>query len=428
VENQAQICEKLTRYLAGDCTPEEVQEISTLLESNVDAVDLFADLLLQSTVIRDAAQETPKQAAKVIPFPKRSHSWVWPVALAASLTVVVLFQNESRWIAKTSDVAGTTRWTGNNGKVLDNIPPDFALTGGTIETLSDEASVSLVFRDGTRVALANHSAATISNDGQKRVLLRQGNLTADVAPQPKGHPMLIQTNTASFEIVGTVFDIQADANAALISVNHGIVRTTRLVDGSVAEVRSQQQVLATGTTTEALIPVPIDKPVSSWKSDLNRYAKEMTGEWVSASESKPAFLRATHQAIVTKKGCRNIYGVGFRLPWKRSSAIQPTSESKLRIRGRTNNLSVDLEMMLFAETPSHIWAGSFFARKQVGPNSFEIELPISDFRKWSYSTKALFPSDVRIRAFSIYSIDVDANLEIEEIAVVTDEETDVSNH
>ena len=64
----------------------------------------------------------------------------------------------------------------------------------------------------------------------------EGHLAAHVTPQSSGKPMLIHTDAADLEILGTQFNVTADASQTKLIVNQGRVRLKQHTDEQEVEV------------------------------------------------------------------------------------------------------------------------------------------------------------------------------------------------
>ena len=71
--------------------------------------------------------------------------------------------------------------------------------------------------------ISGNSMLTFSDDGQKKLRLMEGGFSANVKPQPKDRPLLVQTRTAMFEVLGTRFSVDAEPTAATLTVTEGRV-------------------------------------------------------------------------------------------------------------------------------------------------------------------------------------------------------------
>ena len=141
--------------------------------------------------------------------------------------------------------------------------------------------------------------------------------------------MLIHTRTAELEVLGTQLDVEAEPGATRLCVNEGRVRVTRLVDGSVAEVPAQHQVVAS-TDRTMLTPTPRVGAVNRWRSRLTA----SVGKSLPAEGDLPARLRAMPIIFNRPKvGTFAVYVAAFGV----AQADSPPSgwrRVEFRIRGR----------------------------------------------------------------------------------------------
>jgi ferric-dicitrate binding protein FerR (iron transport regulator) len=422
MDEEAQLCEQLTRYVAGDCSTEEVQELSSRLERDAAACDLLGEILMQGAAVREFAQAHPQPVASVNRAPQRWQAWLWPLAAAAAvvLTAVIWMQNgrDEERVLRVAEVSGSVRWTGQGGSIVDGLSKEAALGGGTVETVSDDAAVTLAFRDGSLITLMAHSAATISDDGQKQVHLRAGNLSADVRPQRSGRPMLIHTAAAVLEVVGTRFDVESGAATTRLNVDEGTVRMTRLVDGSTVDVPAEHEAVASLSRAEKLAAVQRRPPALSWRSDLSQGAQGTEGEWLPAVGEVPARLRALPKLVnPAKRGPVTLHSASFAVPWEYLQTLQLKPDSRLRVRGRMTTLA-PVEIMLSTKRAGGGFAGNYFIRPEPDTNQWQLDLPITAFRKWSTDGTEPLPDGLQLRRIVLYTIGTDAGLEIEQVEVV----------
>lgn len=119
-------------------------------------------------------------------------------------------------------------------------PTQVALSSGSIvpkagDTLctEDSASASVKFADGTIIHLEPETeicfepVANPPRAGGKQFTLISGSLSADVAKQPDGLPLLIKTPHALITVVGTEFDLTVGTNQTELEVTRGLVKMTR---------------------------------------------------------------------------------------------------------------------------------------------------------------------------------------------------------
>ncbi len=98
--------------------------------------------------------------------------------------------------------------------------------------VSDSGSATVTFADGTTVHLEPGTeiifqpVANPPRPGGKQLKLVSGSLSADVAKQPPGLPLLIQTPHALVTVVGTEFDLSVATNQTALEVTRGLVKMT----------------------------------------------------------------------------------------------------------------------------------------------------------------------------------------------------------
>lgn len=104
-------------------------------------------------------------------------------------------------------------------------------SGETIRAAAN-SSATVKFADGTALHLEPATeiqlvaVASPARNGGKQLKLLAGSLSADVARQPPGLPLLIQTPHALITVVGTEFDLNVATNQTALEVTHGLVKMT----------------------------------------------------------------------------------------------------------------------------------------------------------------------------------------------------------
>ena len=214
------------------------------------------------------------------------------VAAALLLVVALLFfrASASPEVARITGLHGAVQWTGEGGVVQDLDRVGEVLRGGTLESPSADTWAELTYRDGTTVTVSGRSLLTLSEQRQKIVRLRYGNLSANVTPQPTGRPMLVLTPTAELNVLGTQFNVDAQSESTRLVVNEGRVRLRRNdADGKEVDVEAQQSITTSINYQDGLVPVQRADSISAWKSDLK--ADVVYGKWVSRLWSLGAKLK-----------------------------------------------------------------------------------------------------------------------------------------
>ena len=373
-----------------------------------------------------------------IHHPKKSSSIAfgnWGLAIAAALVLGFCIQFFSKEkvgatpvsIAQISKLSGPLHWTGDGGLVNRNLQVGTRLTGGTIEGMGPDAWLELEFSDGTEVEIAGNSMLTISNVGQKELLLREGSFSADVKPQPKGKPMLVHTQFARFEVLGTRFTVDEGLSSSTLIVNEGNVRATRLSDGSSVDVYENQRVVA--ALGRELVAEEIPQSVTIWKSDLGNGKKRNHGEWIPPYGEEPASLKIVPYILPSKNHLRQktIYTLGIPVSVCDQPPVVLQPESKVRVRGKiASSHRIWFGMSLSRENGD--FAGRFQtilpAEEFKSGEPFEVVLDLNDYQldpslaQWSESLPKS-PYGLIVEAVWCHTLWDPAGLEVSEIELMT---------
>jgi hypothetical protein len=140
------------------------------------------------------------------------------------------------------------------------------LPAGSVNVESATGFAQLRFEDGTLVTLDGGSELDyVMEKSQKSLRLWEGNLTADVAPQPEGAPMRIVTPTAEIEVLGTVLSVRSEDFETGLSVDEGRVRFRRLSDGEQIDVPARHQTSASLDFEGRLVLEKSSVPDTTWQ-------------------------------------------------------------------------------------------------------------------------------------------------------------------
>ena len=435
----------LNDYLEGELDEGGFTELRQLLESDDRRLQLAADSYqthrLLGLVFRDRESETDDfvretmsrlrsqgdqfvgAVMRQLPPERRGTGrmpvgkWLAAIAATALLVAGVYFLSSPAVpeIVTISQLRGAVQWTGEGGQVTLDLAEGRSLCGGTLESLTPDSWVELTFRDGSTVTIPGRSALTISEHEPKELHLQHGRLSARIAIQPVGKPMLVYTPTAELEVVGTQFNVDTEPSATILAVNEGLVRLTRLTDGKVVEVPSQHQTIATIDQQDGFTLTHRNFAVKSWRADL---AKDTTcGKWTSALTSLGLELkkavasgRMTRQeAIAQYRAAANLNdepGVLYATPWPVKHSKHPMkadvsylvvvsvargqagpvvldAKSRLRIRGRLKS-AADVTFGVTTNALGGGFTGKYSVTHTIEiaaiDGNFEIELPVSELR------------------------------------------------
>ena len=192
-------------------------------------------------------------------------------------------------IAKVVGLSGSLIWTGDRGHIQRELKVGTELPGGTIEGVAPGSWFEVQFNDGSAVMISGTSILTFADAGQKVLRLKEGSLSANVEPQPTGKPMLIHTHTATLEVLGTQFKVEADLASTELNVSEGRVRVRRPSDNTELDVPEKHRLIVEADSK--LIAVRTPDSVSEWKSELHRKPASY-GKWQPATSDRPASLKA----------------------------------------------------------------------------------------------------------------------------------------
>ena len=163
----------------------------------------------------------------------RALAWAAVFLVFAGLAAVFVFNrtrpSESPAVAS---VQGEVRLVGPAG--------ERALTAGqswergeTLKTVGPGGTVTVLFRDGTRLDFgANSIAVNQSTKDECRLELEHGEVQATLKKQPSSHPFTFATAEAEAIVVGTKLRLATGAHHTRLEVTEGEVRFRRRHDGA----------------------------------------------------------------------------------------------------------------------------------------------------------------------------------------------------
>ncbi|HUU90687.1 MAG TPA: ankyrin repeat domain-containing protein [Phycisphaerae bacterium] len=315
----------------------------------------------------------------------RLAGWSW-AAVAAAVVVLIagaylLRPSGEREIATITEMHGGLQWTGDGGRVVRDPRIGSSLRGGTLESLSADSWAVLTFRDGSTVTVSGQSMLTISEGQQKEMHLREGSVSASLARQPHGQPMLIHTPTARLEVLGTQLNVDVERTSTTLRVNEGRVRVTRLADGRVAEVPADHQVVVSASGLKNLEVGRRPDSVRSWQSSLPSGAAY--GEWVPDGAGTTGTLRTAPMLLDFQTKRITLHVAAFSVSRGPAPPVLLTSGGTFRIRGQIETSGE----IFFGLTTKHAkggFAGKYVAARklEVPPetdDALEIDLRIEEF-------------------------------------------------
>jgi len=382
------------RYQDQQLNSEELRELNNLLRTDNHAREIFMQETNLIAAIEDIADEQNLgDRLDALPMqPLDTHTqlanrWTmatgWLIAALAASLLLALFsvssgRTEDKTIATVMGVNGPLQWTGNGGQVRSDLSVGMKLPGGTIDGVSPDSWFSLQFDDGSVVVTSGNSMLAFSDLGQKVLHLKSGRLSADVRPQPDGSPMLIHTRSATLEIVGTSFELDADSAATALNVTQGKVRVKRRSDGQLVDVPAQHQVIAAADQELSVSQIP--KISHQWQSRLQDGPRRVHGRWLPRTADQDPMLGCL--PVVTEKN-KTIYSASFRVTVPDAAPVMTNERSIINIRGRLDR-ATNLYVGMTLKTTEGEFAGRFQvvlpSRKLRTGTAFNYALEIENFR------------------------------------------------
>ena len=326
-----------------------------------------------------------------------------------------------RPIATITGLSGPLGWTGDGGRVSYDLSVGTELPGGTVEGLTPGSWFALEFNDGSTATISGNSALTFSDRGQKKLHLKEGNLSGSVKPQPAGKPMLIYTRSALLEVVGTQFDVEAELAATTLNVSKGSVRVKRFSDGSTVDVSAGHRVIA--AADRDMLPTPVPNSVSQWKSALPLGPVRTQGKWSPGTDTQEARLGAIPY---TSPQGMTIYTTGLSVSYGDKPPVTLQPASRLRVRGRVaspNKVYVGVTV----RQANGAFAGRFQAIRPADEfrsgEDFQITFHLREFRldPSLASVKQDLPSDpfhLVVETVWCHTLDKQAGLKITEVELI----------
>lgn len=306
---------------------------------------------------RPRRTRSPRRAARKKPMS------LWPLlgaAVAAVLCIIVYnYQSESQPSQQgTQYAANDVQLAAKSGSVwLDQAHTraaqrDAWYAAGTQWFTADNGIAELRFTDETRIRLPQRSVLGLvrTHDRHKELHLYSGALSADVAAQPTGRALIIQTRHAVVTVVGTRFDIQCTGQLTQLDLHQGRVRFLDKTTGISHDLEAGDSIIArvpdkqSTDLQQQTEPVPVKKNQAA----LVRYAfDEGEGTLIrdSSKRGEPLHLNIGNSEAVEwqeRKGLR-ISGVADIISQEAattlSQAIKSSGELSIVLKCQTERIN-----------------------------------------------------------------------------------------
>lgn len=254
-------------FLEGELDPTGLAELERILAAEPDKARLLVDLYRQGRVLRAALEAPADQlfARRVLreleadrsPFVRQVMREVQaaggarrggtaPFVLAAAAVLLVagaLLAVGGRPPLAAVEVAGPGMIIERGGAPGPATAGSPLFDGDVLRTTRAGGGRLRYRGEPTELTVEPHSELTLrATAGGKRIWLARGELHADVAPQPPGRPLVIESPFAAAEVLGTRLKLSAVPDATRLEVHSGRVRLVR--DGHAVEVPARHYTIA----------------------------------------------------------------------------------------------------------------------------------------------------------------------------------------
>ncbi len=307
----------LNGLVDGDLTEADEQRLAELLDADASVRRQYCQFMaLHADLHWDYATATVSESEAHWPLEQgpRWKRWSagarWAVAGLLLMAVTGGFLLAWQWrgyqpldqpgIGYVVPLAGLVQLEG--GKKAQVISQQAELRAGARIHVKGLAGLAMLrLDDGTEISLAGDTRVECHRqDGQTTVMLRQGYLSAHVAPQAAGCPLLIHTPGAEMQVLGTQLAVSADNEVSELGVRRGRVVLKRLTDGaSVDVVAGQYAVVSQRAVLEAR---PWPTTTETWSEDFENGLPRgwRYGQWLRngpAADARGVVLAARRFAL-----------------------------------------------------------------------------------------------------------------------------------
>lgn len=447
---EAELWELLCRYMADECSEQELETLSRRLAVDPVACDAFNAILSQAVAIRDDA-EMQRAMAVESSKPFLSHLVRFPFTSGAvSLAMVALFAIAMGWYFSIKshsfvslqivEVHGPSRWSQMDGKKSDSLQIGQRVPFGKLETLSDQSTLTATFAGRSTVSLFPNGAAFFGqSDGKKSesvnfttspsshgfslsaenshaIELAFGGLAVDAKFESGSEGLVVKTPAAWLQASRARFEIEADGSDTRVNVFDGQVRLQRRNDGMEILLNGDEQTMASLNNQSRFRVVSTRLPTKAWRCDLSKVLHGSFGVVQKADEARPLRLKA--QPYVVPENNTLTFRTSVPIPWKGFETVEATPGMRVRLSGYLKE-ATDIEVHISGRVQNAGIGCGYFIRftPVVDPVSgrWENEFLLSGCKRVFSKrlTKEESELPIRINHTNIYTIKIDAGLEVD---------------
>src|ERR1043166_5380836 len=242
-----QLLQSLQSLAAIDATTQSIQDFETL---ELRTSELFATRA-------ESGNEWMAHLRRWFGCRRAALAYGCAFILAAGLALA-FFASSKKMAVLEGNIAGVTVLRGNQAMPAK---AGFVLQAGDrVKTSGDNNAFIRYAGEPTQIKLLAGTQLKLDQEGKSKHLeVLVGTISAKVAPQPPGHPMLVGTPHSDAKIIGTEFVLTVDSASTHLEVIEGATQLCNREDGkAVVGGRDHFATVAKGTdlVPRSLLPPP----------------------------------------------------------------------------------------------------------------------------------------------------------------------------
>ena len=419
------------RYFDGDLNAAELAELNGRLRTDESCRQRFMEFCTRGMLVREVFDpERQANLRREIASPRQerqttNRKWrrLGGLALVASLLAGAMI---SWWFFKTPGlrtigslklVSGDVRILAVGGEVRSAESGSLINSGDTVRASGERDQAVFAFADKTQITLIGDTSVTLTDGGQKSVVVHHGNLAVLARPQPTELPLVLATPTARVQVVGTQFLLEARRDHTDLSVIEGRVRVTRVDDNQSVEVSEGQRLLTKDRADFTVQDIP--KPQERWELDFEDGLPTGMPRGRFVKDGLPAGSQGGVAAVRADLGK---YGITHEIAtpesWSRGLfAVHDDSHLHFTYKMERPDW---LNVFIIVREPNGPFAGNYLFNKPVFRRRAgqwqTITIPLSEFKKAGSEKGESLPTHL-IPFLVLFSSDNDRGLVIDRIWV-----------
>jgi hypothetical protein len=360
---------RLKEVLAGDRTARarfvEVLQEWELLSESARQITGNSCPVMDDSANQDAGKRRRPTLRVTItrPSPRRALSMLVPMgALAATLLIALWVTRPSNEVDPVGSIGSATAGvTIQRGKEAILAKAGIVLLPGDRVHVGDGAQARIEYVDHTVLKLDQRTDVRFAADGSsaasigKRVDLVWGRVTAEVAKQPVGRPMVFTTPNARAVVIGTVLTLEFTPGAAAtrLDVTEGMVGITESSNRTLVEVPAGNYATVAENTQTVARPL-----VSTVATVAKNYRSGLRANYFAGTDLKEQLFTRIEAGVHTDLGLESApldqRKTDFSVRW--NGYLQPLFSEKYLLTLRSDagaRLFIDDKLVIDAWGAEH---------------------------------------------------------------------------